>query len=187
PDLEKIEKVGSTLERLIAPIRGTRSVLYERNLGGLYLDIVPDRKKLARYGLRVGDVERVIEAAIGGAPISTTVEGRNRFSVNVRYPQDLRNDLESLRRVLVPVPRSMSPAGPPDASMGMGKQGALLPTTPVDAPVLYAQNMTPSKPGMATDAPAMGMPRASATMTKMPPMNRMGGTRTVGTAIGGPT
>ena len=68
-------------------------MLYERNLGGLYLDIVPKPDELARYGLRVADVERVIESAIGGTPIGTTIEGRNRFSINVRYPQDLRSDM----------------------------------------------------------------------------------------------
>jgi Cu(I)/Ag(I) efflux system membrane protein CusA/SilA len=102
-DLDEVERVGISLEHLIAPIKGTRSVLYERNLGGLYLDISPKPDELARYGLRVGDVERVIESAIGGTPIGTTVEGRNRFSINVRYPQDFRSDLESLERVLVPV------------------------------------------------------------------------------------
>jgi Cu(I)/Ag(I) efflux system membrane protein CusA/SilA len=101
-DLQEIEKVGVDLERLMAPIPGTRSVYYERNQGGLYLDIIPDRDALARYGLTVGDVERVIEASIGGTPISTTVEGRNRFSINVRYPQELRDNLEQLKRVLVP-------------------------------------------------------------------------------------
>jgi Cu(I)/Ag(I) efflux system membrane protein CusA/SilA len=100
-DLGEIERVGTTLEHLVAPIRGTRSVLYERNLGGLYVDIIPDRAAIARYGLTVGDVERTIEAAIGGAEIGTTIEGRNRFSINVRYPQDLRSDLDALRRVLV--------------------------------------------------------------------------------------
>src|SRR6185295_8853132 len=72
----------------------------------LYLDIIPDRGALARYGLRIGDVERVIEAAIGGAPITTTIEGRNRFSVNVRYPRELRSDVEALERVLVPSAQS---------------------------------------------------------------------------------
>ena len=102
-DLNEVERVGVSLERLMAPIKGTRSVLYERNLGGLYLDIIPKPDELARYGLRVADVERVIESAIGGTPIGTTVEGRNRFSINVRYPQDLRSDPDSLGRVLVPV------------------------------------------------------------------------------------
>jgi copper/silver efflux system protein len=111
-DLEAIEQVGTELERLIAPIRGTRSVYYERNQGGLYLDIIPDRDALARYGLTVGDVERVVEASIGGTPISTTVEGRNRFSINVRYPQDLRDNLEQLERVLVPVRSGGAPGAP---------------------------------------------------------------------------
>jgi copper/silver efflux system protein len=101
--LAEIEKVGVALEQVIAPIPGTRSVFYERNAGGLYVDIVPRREALARYGLTVGDVNRVVEAAIGGTPISVAVEGRNRFTVNVRYPQDLRSDLDRLRRLLVPV------------------------------------------------------------------------------------
>jgi Cu(I)/Ag(I) efflux system membrane protein CusA/SilA len=122
-DVKEIEKVGIKLEQIIAPIAGTRSVLYERNLGGLYLDIIPKREELARYGLRVGDVQRVIEAAIGGVPISVTVEGRGRFTINVRYPQDLRSDLDRLRRVLVPLPGSGASGG---AGSG-GMQGALAP------------------------------------------------------------
>src|SRR5467141_4685756 len=102
-DLAEIEKAGVRLEALLKPLPGTRSAFYERNQGGLYIDIVPIRDALARYGLTVGDVERTIEAAIGGAPIGVTIEGRNRFSINVRYPQDLRNDLDRLRGVLVPV------------------------------------------------------------------------------------
>ncbi|HWM86064.1 MAG TPA: efflux RND transporter permease subunit, partial [Kofleriaceae bacterium] len=110
-DLAEIEKIGITLERLMSPIDGTRSVLYERSQGGLYLDITPDRDRLARYGLTVGDVERTIEAAIGGIPVTVTIEKRNRFTVNVRYPQDLRSDMDSLRRVLVPVPAGMQQGG----------------------------------------------------------------------------
>jgi Cu(I)/Ag(I) efflux system membrane protein CusA/SilA len=103
-DLQEIERVGTALEGVLSSIPGTRSVLYERNLGGLYLDILPKREELARYGLRVGDVQRTTEAAIGGTPITFTVEGRERFSVNVRYPEDLRSDSEALRRVLVSLP-----------------------------------------------------------------------------------
>jgi len=121
-DLGEVEQVGVALEHLIAPIKGTRSVLYERNLGGLYLDIIPKPDELARYGLRVADVERVIESAIGGTPIGLTIEGRNRFSINVRYPQDLRSDIESLRRVLIPI--GPSPGGGSSGN-GMGTQGAL--------------------------------------------------------------
>jgi len=103
-DLAEIERAGAELEHVLAPVPGTRSVIYERSEGGLYLDITPRRDDLARYGLTVGDVERTIEAAIGGTPISTTIEGRNRFTINVRYPQDLRADPEAIKRVLVPAP-----------------------------------------------------------------------------------
>ena len=95
-DLNEVERIGVSLEHLMAPVKGTRSVLYERNLGGLYLDIIPKPDELARYGLRVADVERVIESAIGGTPVATTVEGRARYPVNLRYKEDL-----PLKRVLV--------------------------------------------------------------------------------------
>jgi len=118
-DLQEIEGVGTQLEAVISKISGTRSVLYERNLGGLYIDIVPRSDALARFGLRVGDVQRVIESAIGGTPIEMTVEGRNRFSINVRYPQDYRNDLQRIREVLVPLPPEfaapMAPGAPTPA------------------------------------------------------------------------
>jgi Cu(I)/Ag(I) efflux system membrane protein CusA/SilA len=139
-DLNEIERIGREMENVVAPVPGTRSVLYERNLGGLYLDIIPDRDALARYGMRVGDIERVIESAIGGTPVSTTVEGRNRFSINVRYPQDLRNNLEKLRQVLVPVPTGMRESG------GMKKQGAL--TSPGSPRAMLAQNMGGMDPGV---------------------------------------
>jgi Cu(I)/Ag(I) efflux system membrane protein CusA/SilA len=116
-DLDEVERIGVTLEHLVAPIRGTRSVLYERNLGGLYLDIIPRPDDLGRYGLRVADIEGVIESAIGGTPIGTTIEGRNRFSINVRYPQDLRSDQESLRRVLIPI----GGGGPGHSSVPLGQ------------------------------------------------------------------
>ena len=138
-DLNEIERIGHELENVIAPVPGTRSVLYERNLGGLYLDIVPDRDALARYGMRVGDIERVIESAIGGVPISTTVEGRNRFSINVRYPQDLRSNIEKLRQVLVPVPVGMRQNGGMKGGAGGMKQGAL--SSPDLPRVMLAQNM----------------------------------------------
>jgi len=105
-DLQSIERVGKQLEHVVAEVPGTRSVFYERNLGGLYLDIVQNRDALARYGLRVSDVENVIEASIGGVPVSTVIDGRSRFSVNVRYPRDLRADVEHLREVLVPLSSS---------------------------------------------------------------------------------
>jgi copper/silver efflux system protein len=121
-DLAEIEKLGVALEQLLPEVPGTRSVLYERNLGGLYIDIVPRRDVLARYGLRIGDLSRIVESAIGGAPVTTTVEGRSRFSVNVRYPEALRADPERLREVLVPLPSEK-----PTRDMGaMDDKGATL-------------------------------------------------------------
>jgi Cu(I)/Ag(I) efflux system membrane protein CusA/SilA len=173
-DLNEVEKVGVSLEHILAPIKGTRSVLYERNLGGLYLDIIPKPDELARYGLRVADVERVIETAIGGTPIGTTVEGRNRFSISVRYPQDLRSDLESLRQVLVPIGGSGGGSTGGGGDMPMGTQGALE-TAPArtafasagalgwPSPVFLAQNME----GLGS-SPAGGMPSGGMTRPRLP-------------------
>jgi Cu(I)/Ag(I) efflux system membrane protein CusA/SilA len=121
-DLAEVERAGEELERVLAPVPGTRSVFYERSQGGLYIDIIPDREALARHGMTVGDLNDVIEGAIGGEPVTMMVEGRNRFSVNVRYPRDLRGDVERLREVLVPIRTGGSGAGP--SGMGtMGKTG----------------------------------------------------------------
>ncbi len=103
-DLAAIEATGVQLERVIAKVPGTRSVLYERSLGGAYVDVVPNREALGRYGLAVADVHDVVEAAIGGQEVTTTVDGRRRYSVNVRYKEDFRATPDRLRDVLVPLP-----------------------------------------------------------------------------------
>ncbi|SYZ74811.1 Metal efflux pump [Candidatus Zixiibacteriota bacterium] len=123
-DLNEIEKIGLKLEQSLSKIPGTRSVYSDRNTGGYFIDITPNRDAIARYGLTLGDVEDVIEAAIGGMPIETTVEGRNRFTINVRYPRDLRQNIERLKQVLVPLP-AQSPA--PSEKMSMPGMGALDP------------------------------------------------------------
>ena len=111
PDLNQIEKLGVELEHTLAAVPHTRSVYADRNTGGLYVDIVPDREALARHGLTLGDLQDVIEAAIGGEPIEVTVEGRERYTINVRYPANLRQDVERLRQVLVPIHRGGASAG----------------------------------------------------------------------------
>ncbi len=108
-DLQQIENVGESLERIMHAVPGTRSVLFERSVGGLYVDVIPNRELLARYGLQVADVNEVIESALGGLPVTTTVEGRNRFTVNVRYAQDFRTSLQAVRDVVVPLPEGMEP------------------------------------------------------------------------------
>jgi copper/silver efflux system protein len=126
-DLQEIEKIGMDLERSLSKIPGTRSVFSDRNTGGFYIDIVPNRDAIARYGLTVGDLNDVIEAAIGGIPIATTVEGRNRFSINVRYPRDLRDNIDKLKHVLIPLPQK---GAGPSSSGGMGSgMGAIIPNS----------------------------------------------------------
>ena len=103
PNLDELEKIGLALEHHLKDIPGTRSVYAERVTTGYFLDIAVKREAAARYGLTVDDVSEVIQTAIGGMNLTTTVEGRARYPVNVRYPRNLRNDIEQLRRVLVPV------------------------------------------------------------------------------------
>src|SRR5262245_53519997 len=122
-DLATIERIGMDLERTVSRVPNTRSVYSDRSTGGFYLDIVPNREALARYGLTVGEVQDVIEAAVGGQPIEVTVEGRNRFTINVRYPSELRQDIERLRHVLVPL--RMGGGRPPattEGGMGVGPE-----------------------------------------------------------------
>lgn len=103
PDLEVIGKLGEHLEAVLRDVPGTRSVFAERTTGGLYLDIVPDRAAIARYGLNTEDVLMVVETAIGGMAIDRVIAGRERYTINVRYAREWRDDPEKLKRVLVPI------------------------------------------------------------------------------------
>src|SRR5687768_3565130 len=91
---------------MLRQVPGTRSTFAERQTGREYVDIVPNRQAIARYGLTVRDVQDVVEAAVGGMPVSTAIAGRARFSINLRYAADQRSDPEALRRILVPVQAS---------------------------------------------------------------------------------
>jgi Cu(I)/Ag(I) efflux system membrane protein CusA/SilA len=102
PDLAGIERVGKEIERVLPQVAGTRSVFAERVGGGYFLDFDLKRDQLARYGLSVDDAEMVVTNAIGGENVSTTIEGRERYPINVRYYRDSRSSLESLGRALVP-------------------------------------------------------------------------------------
>jgi copper/silver efflux system protein len=101
-DLKKIEEIGTHIEMIVKDVPGTRSVYAERTAGGYFIDFELKREKLARYGISIDEAQMVIMSAIGGEPITTTVEGRERYSVNVRYARELRDDLSELKRVLVP-------------------------------------------------------------------------------------
>jgi len=101
-DLTVIEQLGAQIEATLRDVRGTRSIYAERTAGGFFLDFVLRRDQLARYGLTVDEAEMVIQTAIGGEVITRTIEGRERYTVNVRYAREERDSLERLQRVLVP-------------------------------------------------------------------------------------
>ncbi|KGF71074.1 cation transporter [Hoeflea sp. BAL378] len=103
-DLVEIEKLARQIEAAIKTVPGTSSAFAERINGGYYLDIEPDRRELARYGLSIADVQEVVASAIGAETVTTTVEGRERYAVSIRYPRDLRSDPQAIaREVLVPL------------------------------------------------------------------------------------
>jgi Cu(I)/Ag(I) efflux system membrane protein CusA/SilA len=106
-DLAEIQKIGERLEQVMRDIPGTRSVFAERVTGGYFIDIEPKRDQLARYGLTIAMLQDTVMSAIGGENITTTIEGRERYPVNLRYPRELREDPDRLARVLVPVPGGM--------------------------------------------------------------------------------
>lgn len=103
-NLQEVEKVAVDLESVISQVEGTRSVFAERVSGGYFLDFEFDRAKLARYGLSIAQAQMALMAAVGGEPVTKTVEGRERYTVNVRYFQDYRSNIDSLKRVLIGTP-----------------------------------------------------------------------------------
>jgi Cu(I)/Ag(I) efflux system membrane protein CusA/SilA len=104
-DLAVMDKLAKQIEQVLKAVPGTSSAYAERGIGGYYLDVTPDREALARYGIMIQDVQDVIATALGGQTVTTTVEGRQRFSVNVRYPRDLRDNPRAIANdVLVPMP-----------------------------------------------------------------------------------
>jgi Cu(I)/Ag(I) efflux system membrane protein CusA/SilA len=102
PKLETIEEIGLQVEKALQGVHGTRSAFFERVTGGYYIDYQVKREESARYNLSVAQVNKIIEAAVGGEMVTTTVEGRERYPVNVRYARGLRDNLSKLRRVLIP-------------------------------------------------------------------------------------
>ncbi|MGH6865220.1 MAG: efflux RND transporter permease subunit [Methyloceanibacter sp.] len=104
-DLGEMEKLARKIEAAIRNVPGTTSAYAERAISGYYVNIDPDRAQLSRYGLMVGDVQNLIAAALGAQPVTTTVEGRERYNVSIRYPRDYRNNPQAIARdVLIPTP-----------------------------------------------------------------------------------
>jgi Cu(I)/Ag(I) efflux system membrane protein CusA/SilA len=108
-DLHEIERLAREIETAIKTVPGTSSAFAERIIGGYYMEITPDRSELARYGLMVGDVQNVIASALGAQAVTTVVDGRERYTVSVRFPRDMRSDPDAIaREVLVPLPNGAS-------------------------------------------------------------------------------
>lgn len=103
PDLTQIERIGIEIEQVIKTLPGTRSVYAERVSGGYFIDFNLKREQLARYGLSIQDAQEILMAALGGETVTTAIAGTERYSVNVRYARDFRDDLEKLRRIMVPL------------------------------------------------------------------------------------
>jgi copper/silver efflux system protein len=122
PDLKGIERLSLELEGMLRTVPGTRSTFAERQSGREYIDIVPRRDDIARYGLSVRDVLDLVEAGVGGMPVSTIIDGRARYSVNVRYGADLRADPQALQRLLIPI--SATKSLPSAAGGGTGRGGS---------------------------------------------------------------
>ncbi len=105
PDLDVIQRIGKDLERVLKNVPGTASVYSERVAGGRYVDVDIDRKRASRFGLNINDVQDIVRTAIGGLNVTTTVEGRERFPVNLRYPQRVRDSVEQLRLLPIVTPQ----------------------------------------------------------------------------------
>lgn len=119
-NLEEIERLSIELEGLLRTVPGTRSTFAERQTGREYVDVIPDREAIARYGLRVSDLHDLIEVAVGGMPVSTVIEGRARYSINLRYAQDYRSDPSSLGAILIPVTATSGMVEPDARFSGQG-------------------------------------------------------------------
>jgi Cu(I)/Ag(I) efflux system membrane protein CusA/SilA len=150
-DLEKVQQLGEHIEMLLKDVPGTKSVFAERTAGGYFLDFTLKRPELARYGLTIDQANSIVMSAIGGENVTTTIEGRERYPVNVRYFRGLRDDMEKLRRVLVPVrPGGSSPSG--GMGGGMGGSGITVGSGVAHVPITeIAEISMKSGPGMIRD------------------------------------
>jgi copper/silver efflux system protein len=146
-NLDTLERLAINAETILQKVPGAVDLYAERVIGGDFLDIQVKPEAVARYGINVGDVLNVVETAIGGENISTTVEGRRRFPIRVRFAKDYRDNIEALKRLLVPVPRqggeAMAPSTSPVMSGGGASAGMGASAAPMPAPVSQSSSYQP--------------------------------------------
>lgn len=169
PDLAGIERLSLTLEGMLREVPGTTSTFAERQTGREYLDIIPDRDAIARYGITVRDVHDIVEAAVGGMPVSTVIAGRARFSINLRFAADYRADPEAIRNILVPV-AALEPGMGSDAPFsGSGTgQGSSTGAGGAMAKPASGSGGGGMAMGAGGSAPGVGMPSGGAPMNGTP-------------------
>jgi len=148
PDVREIERIGIELEKTLKRVPNTRSVYAERVNTGYFLDIAVKREKAARYNLTVGDVNEIIQSSIGGLNVTTTIEGRGRYPVNIRYARELRSDVPTLNRVLLPV---SFPDAQPDLLASAAPGTAHIPLSQIaDIQIVNGPTQIKSEAGMLT-------------------------------------
>lgn len=132
PNLVELERIAAEIETVVRQVPGTTSVFAERVMGGNYIEFEISREEIARYGLALRDVQEVLEVALGGMPLTTTVEGLERYSINLRYDRDFRENLDALKQIIVPTPSGAQiPLGQLAAlkvtrgAMGIKSEGAI--------------------------------------------------------------
>jgi Cu(I)/Ag(I) efflux system membrane protein CusA/SilA len=143
PDLKVITQINDQLEQTLRKVPNTRSVYAERELGGFFVDVTPDREQIARYGLTVAEALDVVESSIGGMDVAPTFEGRERYKINVRYPRELRDNVEKLKAVLVPI----APLSPRPLPTGRGGASAIDDGAPA---AMVTSSMAPGGMGDST-------------------------------------
>jgi Cu(I)/Ag(I) efflux system membrane protein CusA/SilA len=166
-DLNEIERISVRLEGMLRRVPGTRSTFAERQTGREYVDIAPNRDAIARYGLTVRDVQDVVEAAIGGMPISTAIAGRSRFSINLRFTADQRSDPQALKALLVPVPSTASLV---DLRSGSTGAGAMATSRSIVGPASLARGSAMGGMGGVTAQGTMSAARGMAPAVTPLPM-----------------
>ena len=184
PSLPEIDRAGAEIEATLRAIPGARGVIYERTLGGAYVDVVPKRDALARAGLSIADVSAALERAVAGEPVGETIDGRQRYAISVRYAEDFRSSPEALRRVMVELPAMSGGARRLEDAPG-GAAPRLVPLGEIaDVAIVEGPPMLRSEAGMLAGYVYVDLPpEVDATRWVEEAQQRVEGARRAGTIV----